>query len=133
MTFIGVNITFVPQLFLGLAGMPRRYIDYPDSYAGWNMVSSICSHLSFAGALLFVGIMIYTLKAGRRAEPNPWGAGATTLEWTVPSPPPLHTFDDLSAIKPSSAPLGATETPLVHGKQGFAHGEAARPDTQQVV
>src|SRR3546814_14402442 len=87
LTFIGVNITFFPQHFLGFAGMPRRYIAYPDAYAGWNMVSSIGSYLSFAGALLFVGFMNYTLKAGCRAQPNPWVTGATTLEWPAPSPP----------------------------------------------
>jgi len=102
-TFIGVNLTFFPQHFLGLSGMPRRYIDYPDAYAGWNLVSSIGSYISFAGALLFVGIMVYTFRAGRKAEPNPWGAGATTLEWTVASPPPFHTFDELPVIKSGSA------------------------------
>jgi len=102
-TFIGVNLTFFPQHFLGLSGMPRRYIDYPDAFAGWNLVSSLGSYISFAGALLFVGIMIYTFKFGRKAEPNPWGAGATTLEWTVASPPPFHTFDELPVIKAGSA------------------------------
>jgi len=102
-TFLGVNLTFFPQHFLGLSGMPRRYIDYPDAFAGWNLVSSLGSYISFAGALLFVGIMIYTFKFGRKAEPNPWGAGATTLEWTVASPPPFHTFDELPVIKAGSA------------------------------
>ncbi|MFN4088971.1 MAG: cytochrome c oxidase subunit I [Alphaproteobacteria bacterium] len=102
-TFVGVNITFFPQHFLGLAGMPRRYIDYPDAYAGWNMVSSIGSYISFAGAVMFVGIVFYTFKAGRRAEPNPWGAGATTLEWSVASPPPFHTFDELPVVKSGSS------------------------------
>jgi cytochrome c oxidase subunit 1 len=99
-TFIGVNLTFFPQHFLGLAGMPRRYIDYPDAFAGWNHVSSMGAYLSFAGAVLFVFVVIHTLTAGRRVEGNYWGEGATTLEWTVPSPAPFHTFEDTPEIAP---------------------------------
>ncbi|HIC79655.1 MAG TPA: cytochrome c oxidase subunit I, partial [Kiloniellaceae bacterium] len=98
-TFIGVNLTFFPQHFLGLAGMPRRYIDYPDAFAGWNAVSSYGSYISIASTLFFVIIALYALVAGRRAEANPWGEGATTLEWTVSSPPPFHTFNDLPQIR----------------------------------
>jgi len=98
-TFFGVNLTFFPQHFLGLAGMPRRYIDYPDAFAGWNMVSSIGSYISLASTVFFVGVVIYTFVAGRRVEANPWGEGATTLEWTVPSPPPFHTFEELPRIR----------------------------------
>ena len=99
MTFIGVNLTFFPQHFLGLQGMPRRYPDYPDAYAGWNMVSSYGAYLSFAGAILFVGLLLYTLTSGRRVAENYWGPGATTLEWTVPSPPAFHTFDEVPEVK----------------------------------
>ena len=98
-TFIGVHITFFPQHFLGLAGMPRRYIDYADAFAGWNYVSSIGSYISFASTLFFIGILIYTVKFGRRVEANYWGEGATTLEWTLPSPPPFHTFNELPQVK----------------------------------
>ncbi len=98
-TFIGVNLTFFPQHFLGLQGMPRRYPDYPDAYAGWNMVSSFGAYLSFAGAILFVLLLVYTLTSGRRVAENYWGPGATTLEWTVPSPPAFHTFDEVPEIK----------------------------------
>jgi cytochrome c oxidase subunit 1 len=94
-----VNLTFFPQHFLGLAGMPRRYIDYPDAYAGWNAVSSWGSYLSLVSTVFFVGMVIYTLVAGRRAADNPWGEGATTLEWTVPSPAPFHTFEELPRIR----------------------------------
>ncbi|MDF1750267.1 MAG: cytochrome c oxidase subunit I [Alphaproteobacteria bacterium] len=97
-TFIGVNLTFFPQHFLGLAGMPRRYIDYADGFAEWNMVSSIGAYISFASTLFFICILIYTLVAGRKAAANPWGEGATTLEWTVSSPPPFHTFSTLPRI-----------------------------------
>jgi len=98
-TFIGVNLTFFPQHFLGLQGMPRRYPDYPDALAGWNMVSSYGAYLSFAGAILFVGLLLYTLTSGRRVAENYWGPGATTLEWTVPSPPAFHTFDEIPEVK----------------------------------
>jgi len=97
-TFIGVNVLFFPQHFLGVAGMPRRIPDYPDVYAGWNMVSSIGAGITAFGTLLFLVVVWRTLAAGRKAEANPWGIGATTLEWTVTSPPPFHTFDDLPKI-----------------------------------
>jgi len=97
--FIGANLTFFPQHFLGLAGMPRRYADYPDVYAGWNMVSSIGSYIGFAGVLVFLYMIANTFARKQKAAANPWGAGATTLEWTLPSPPPFHTYDTLPRIK----------------------------------
>jgi cytochrome c oxidase subunit I len=102
-TFIGVNLTFFPQHFLGLQGMPRRVPDYIDAHAGWNLVSSLGAYISFASTLFFVCVMIYTLVAGRRVAANYWGEGATTLEWTVSSPPPFHTFEELPEIKPEAA------------------------------
>ena len=99
MTFIGVNLTFFPMHFLGLQGMPRRYIDYPDGFAGWNLVSSIGAYISIASAVLFTAIAIHTLVAGRRVAANYWGDGATTLEWTVSSPPPFHQFETLPRIR----------------------------------
>lgn len=99
LTFIGVNITFFPQHFLGLAGMPRRYPDYPDSYAGWNMISSLGSYISFAGAMLFLYIIFHTLKYGKKAGNNPWGKYANTLEWSLTSPPAFHTFEKQPIIK----------------------------------
>ncbi|MDH3594525.1 MAG: cytochrome c oxidase subunit I [Rhodospirillales bacterium] len=98
-TFVGVNLTFFPQHFLGLAGMPRRYIDYPDAYWDWNWVSSMGSYLSLASTLFFVVVLLYTLAAGRRVAENYWGEGATTLEWTVASPPPFHSYEVLPQIK----------------------------------
>jgi cytochrome c oxidase subunit 1 len=99
MTFIGVNLTFFPMHFLGLAGMPRRYVDYPEAFAGWNYVASIGAYISYGATLFFVCIVLYTLAAGKKVAANPWGEGATTLEWTVSSPPPFHTFDELPIIK----------------------------------
>jgi len=93
--FIGVNVTFFPQHFLGLAGMPRRIPDYPDAYAGWNMVSSVGSWISAFGALIFLVLVWRTLTAGEKVGDNPWGEGATTLEWKLSSPPPFHSFEEL--------------------------------------
>jgi cytochrome c oxidase subunit 1 len=98
-TFVGVNLTFFPQHFLGLAGMPRRYIDYPDAYAGWNLVSSLGSYISLLSTLFFIVIMVRAYLGGREAAANPWGEGATTLEWTLPSPPPFHTYEELPQIR----------------------------------
>ncbi len=98
-TFIGVNLTFFPMHFLGLAGMPRRISDYPDAFAGWNFVASIGAYISFAATLFFFFIVFHTLFAGRRAGANPWGAGATTLEWSLSSPPPFHSFEELPLVK----------------------------------
>ncbi|HAC49224.1 MAG: cytochrome c oxidase subunit I [Sulfitobacter sp.] len=94
--FIGANLTFFPQHFLGRQGMPRRYIDYPEAFAYWNQWSSIGAFLSFASFLFFFGIMAYTLTRGARSTANnPWNEFADTLEWTLPSPPPEHTFEQL--------------------------------------
>ena len=98
-TFIGVNIIFFPQHFLGLAGMPRRTIDYPDAFHGWNEVSSYGSYIAGFGALVFFFGMAEAFMKKRPAGNNPWGVGATTLEWTLSSPPPFHQFETLPRIK----------------------------------
>jgi cytochrome c oxidase subunit 1 len=98
-TFVGVNLTFFPMHFLGLAGMPRRITDYPDAFAGWNFVASIGSYITFASTLFFVFIVLHTLLAGKRTGANPWGPGATTLEWALPSPPPFHSYTDVPQVK----------------------------------
>jgi len=97
--FIGVNLVFFPQHFLGLAGMPRRYIDYPDAFAGWNYVSSVGSYISFVGVLIFLFGVWEALAKKRVAGDNPWGEGATTLEWQLSSPPPYHQWEQLPRIK----------------------------------
>ncbi|WP_343560290.1 cytochrome c oxidase subunit I [Kiloniella sp. b19] len=99
LTFIGVNMIFFPQHFLGLAGMPRRYVDYPDAFAGWNAISSYGAYITFAATLFWVVMTIYTAWAGRKSQANPWGESANTLEWTVSSPPPFHCFNELPRIK----------------------------------
>ena len=97
-TFIGVNTVFFPQHFLGLSGMPRRYIDYPDAFAFWNMVSSIGYAITAVGVLVFLAVLIEAPLRKRKAADNPWGEGATTLEWTLSSPPPFHQFETLPRI-----------------------------------
>ena len=98
-TFVGVNLIFFPQHFLGLAGMPRRIPDYPDAFAGWNMISSLGAYISFASTLLFVWIAIKTLRSGEKVDAAYWGPQAGTLEWTVSSPPPFHAFETLPQVK----------------------------------
>ena len=99
LTFIGVNLAFFPQHFLGLAGMPRRIADYPDAYARWNEVSSIGAFISgFATLIFFFGVAMAFVRKVKAAD-NPWGAGATTLEWTLSSPPPFHQYSELPLIK----------------------------------
>lgn len=98
-TFIGVNLVFFPQHFLGLSGMPRRYVDYPDAFAGWNLVSSLGSYISGFGVLIFLYCVFDAFMKKVPAGDNPWGAGATTLEWTLPSPPPFHQFEVLPRVQ----------------------------------
>ena len=105
--FIGVNLTFFPQHFLGLAGMPRRIPDYPDAFIGWNAISSFGSLVSVVATVLF-GYIIYDIFANQTdSSNNPWGVPsyftsdaqinnetqtANTLEWTLASPIPFHAF-----------------------------------------
>ena len=99
LSFVGANLIFFPQHFLGLAGMPRRIADYPDAYSGWNHVSSMGSYVFMAGLLVFFFTIYRAFATKTLAGDNPWGAGATTLEWTLPSPPPFHQFEVLPRIK----------------------------------
>jgi cytochrome c oxidase subunit 1 len=96
--FIGANVLFFPMHFLGLSGMPRRYADYPDAFAGWNFVSSIGAYIFFIGLFVFMYGVIDAFRRKERAADNPWGEGATTLEWTLSSPPPFHQFETLPRI-----------------------------------
>ncbi|MGB0631747.1 MAG: cytochrome c oxidase subunit I [Alphaproteobacteria bacterium] len=102
-TFVGVNLTFFPMHFVGLAGMPRRIPDYPDAYAGWNEIASYGSYISGIGVLFFLFAVWRGFSSKERVGENPWGEGATTLEWTLPSPPAFHSYDELPEIKDEGA------------------------------
>ena len=98
-TFVGVNVTFFPMHFAGLAGMPRRIPDYTDAFTGWNEIASYGSYISAFGVLVFLYAVWRGFAAKDRVGENPWGEGATTLEWTLPSPPAFHSYDELPEIK----------------------------------
>ncbi|MFC0217873.1 cytochrome c oxidase subunit 1 [Pseudochelatococcus lubricantis] len=98
MAFIGANVLFFPMHFLGLAGMPRHYVDYPDAFAGWHFVASLGSYIfALSLGVFFYGLWVAYARKERAAD-NPWGEGATTLEWTLSSPPPFHQFETLPRI-----------------------------------
>jgi cytochrome c oxidase subunit 1 len=97
--FVGVNLLFFPMHFLGMDGMQRRVPDYADAYAGWNEVATWGFLLTMAGMAVFFLNMIWSLIAGRPSPANPWGEGATTLEWTLSSPPPFHQFETVPEIE----------------------------------
>jgi len=99
MTFIGVNLTFFPMHFSGNQGMPRRYPDYPDALAGWNLISSLGAYISVASFVVFFYVIWLTFRSRESLAENYWGDGATTLEWQVPSPPPFHTFEELPRVR----------------------------------
>ena len=101
--FIGVNLIFFPQHFLGLAGMPRRYIDYPDAFGFFNRISSIGYYITFVAMAIFFYATWEAFKRKRPAGDSPWGDGATTLEWTLSSPPPFHQFSTLPRIESTNA------------------------------
>jgi cytochrome c oxidase subunit 1 len=96
--FIGVNILFFPMHFLGLDGMPRRIPDYPDAFAYYNHIATAGYGIMLLGMAFFFVNLIWSLFAGKKAGDNPWGEGATTLEWTLSSPPPYHQFEQLPKI-----------------------------------
>ncbi|RMF16273.1 MAG: cytochrome c oxidase subunit I, partial [Gammaproteobacteria bacterium] len=98
LSFIGLNITFFPMHFVGLAGMPRRIPDYALQFADFNMVSSIGAFIFGFSQLLFVYNVVQCARKGQPAPAKPW-EGAEGLEWTVPSPAPYHTFAEPPEVK----------------------------------
>nr|YP_009317534.1 cytochrome c oxidase subunit 1 [Gelidium sclerophyllum]AOX48986.1 cytochrome c oxidase subunit 1 [Gelidium sclerophyllum] len=104
-TFIGVNLTFMPMHFLGLAGMPRRIPDYPDAYAGWNLIASYGSYIAAFSTLFFFYLVFISLTSNNPCINSPWDfdenaerQGNSSLEWAVTSPPAYHTFEEMPLI-----------------------------------
>jgi cytochrome c oxidase subunit 1 len=96
--FVGVNMVFFPMHFLGLDGMPRRIPDYTPAFTYWNHFETIGYMVTIAGVAVFFLNLFWSLAAGKKAPNNPWGEGATTLEWTLSSPPPFHQYSTLPRI-----------------------------------
>jgi cytochrome c oxidase subunit 1 len=94
--FIGFNLTFFPQFIAGYLGMPRRYHFYAPEYQIWQEMSSMGASVLGVGILIPAFYLIWSLKYGKRADANPWGA--VGLEWMVPSPPPTHNFDEVPIV-----------------------------------
>jgi cytochrome c oxidase subunit 1 len=94
--FLGVNLTFFPQHFLGLMGMPRRYSDYPDAYLGWNVLSSLGSVISFLGVVLLFYIIIESLVVSRVVLFSHYIP--SSIEWRHDFPPSGHTYNELSLL-----------------------------------
>jgi cytochrome c oxidase subunit I len=95
--FLGFNLTFFPQFLLGYLGMPRRYYVYPDEFQVLNVFSTAGASILALGLLIPLVYLLWSLKWGAVAGPNPWNA--TGLEWTTPSPPPPHNFDTTPVVK----------------------------------
>jgi cytochrome c oxidase subunit 1 len=104
--FLGFNLTFFPQHFIGLLGMPRRVFTYSEELGlgGLNMLSTAGGYLTGIGVLLFIWNVLQTRKQAVNATPNPWGAA--TLEWGTESPPPEHNFNN---------------TPTLHSREPLWH------------
>jgi cytochrome c oxidase subunit 1 len=98
LSVISVNVLYFPQHFLGLAGMPRRIPDYALQFTDWNMVSSIGGFVFGLSQLIFLYLVVSTIRGGERATDRVW-EGAEGLEWTVASPAPYHTFTEAPEVK----------------------------------
>jgi cytochrome c oxidase subunit 1 len=100
LSVVSVNVLFFPQHFLGLAGMPRRIPDYAVQFTDFNMISSVGGFLFGFSQLIFLYIIITTIRGGKKATGEVWeGAKKHGLEWTLPSPAPYHTFEKPPKIK----------------------------------
>lgn len=114
LTFIGMNLTFFPMHYLGLNGMPRRTFTYADGlgFNEMNLVATLGSYMIGAATLLFGYNLVTSLRRGKLAGPNPWGA--PTLEWSIPSPPPEYNFRHIPVVR-SRMPLWETDPVLNEG------------------
>jgi cytochrome c oxidase subunit 1 len=94
--FVGFFLTFLPQYVVGYNGMPRRYHHYAPEFQVWNVLSSAGASILGVGYVLPLLYLLYSLKYGKPAGPNPWHA--TGLEWQTPSPPPTHNFPETPVV-----------------------------------
>lgn len=94
--FIGFNALYAPMFYLGMIGMSRRYYDYLPEFHGGNVLSSIGAFILILGLVIVIVNLVRSARHGEKAEMNPWGG--KTLEWTVPSPPPLENFDEIPQV-----------------------------------
>ena len=94
--FVGFNLTFFPQFMLGYLGMPRRYAVYPQEFQVLNVMSSAGASILGIGYLIPLIYLIWSMRYGPAAGPNPWGARG--LEWEVPSPPPTENFEEIPVV-----------------------------------
>nr|YP_011017753.1 cytochrome c oxidase subunit 1 [Polysiphonia morrowii]WQF69599.1 cytochrome c oxidase subunit 1 [Polysiphonia morrowii] len=103
-TFIGVNLTFMPMHFLGLAGMPRRIPDYPDAYFNWNIIATYGSYVALLSTLFFFYLVFEAISSKNVCGNEPWNSdlkplkGVSSLEWVISSPPAYHTFEETPLI-----------------------------------
>ncbi len=98
LSVISVNVCFFPMHFTGLAGMPRRYADYPAMFTDFNQISSVGAFAFGFSQLLFLFLVIKTIRGGQKATAQVW-EGAEGLEWTIPSPAPYHSFTTAPEVK----------------------------------
>jgi cytochrome c oxidase subunit 1 len=99
LSMIFFNATFFPMHFLGLAGMPRRYADYPMQFADFNALATVSAFGFGVAQVLFLYIIIKCIRGGPKASEDPWHSVDGGLEWTLPSPPPFHTFETPPVVK----------------------------------
>jgi cytochrome c oxidase subunit 1 len=115
--FVGFNLTFFPQFILGYLGMPRRYWSYPPEFQVLNVLSTAGASILGLGYLIPMGYFAWSMRYGKRASDNPWGA--VGLEWETSSPPPPHNFDVTPTVTREAydygrqPALGAQEVPVV--------------------
>jgi cytochrome c oxidase subunit 1 len=105
--FIGFNLTFFPQYMVGYLGMPRRYAIYPPEFQVLNVMSSAGASILAVGYAIPLVYLIWSMRYGPVAGPNPWGAKG--LEWTTPSPPPTENFEEIPVVTEEAYAYGAKE------------------------
>ena len=109
--FVGFNLTFFPQFVLGYLGMPRRYHEYPPEFQVLNVMSTAGASILAVGYVMPLIYLFWSLRYGKMAGPNPWGA--TGLEWQTPSPPPTENFEETPVV---------TEEAYAYAESESSHG-----------